>query len=325
MKWPSSLVIVGSLALACCDKPPVMQDAKARYRVVAQFAADAVEAKARELGTPDVVLLDGPPIEAARVFTGKRGESVAPRVVVIGEPPASATELSPSDAVVIDETGAAVAIDLALLHCSGVQLPKQVPLGTHVLTRADFEKGGAARPGPGDFAVEMLRREHADVLAIPPKTDVVFRLVLVQFRGDDPWQVRAGAEAVAAARRHRNLDLSVHVVDANVDAQNAAIRRCVADGHRAVLVVTDDPATLTAVGKEAREHGVALILLDRRLRDENVACCVGADQGMLGRAAGETIARLLPNGGTIVHVLGTGDAALQAPRRQGFVDSLGLR
>lgn len=325
MKWPSTLVLVGSLALTCCGRPPVMQDAKARYRVISQLRADAVEVNARELGTPDVVLLDGPPAGAARTITSKRGDKAVPRLVVIGEPPANANELAPNDAVVVDETGAATALDLALLHCSGVQLPKQVPLGTHVLTRGDFEKGGTHRPGPGDFAVEMLRREHADVLAIPPKTDVVFRLVLVQFRGDDPWQVRAGAEAVAAARRHRNLDLSVHVVDANVDAQNAAIRRCVADGHRAVIVVTDDPETLTEVGREAREHGVALILLDRCLRDENAACCIGADQGMLGRAAGETIARLLPNGGAIVHVLGAGGAAVQTPRRQGFVDSLGLR
>lgn len=311
--------------LAACGDKPVLQDAGGRYRVMARIPiGDAATAKAAlaahvaRHGAPAVVFADGTVGESVLATAGGAAW------VVVGSPAADAKN---EPAVVVrDETGAVAAMDMALLSCAGIAPPQRLPIGSRVFTTANRATGGMSRPAPGDFVLEMLRRQHAVVLAEKPNTDVVFRMGLVVSRATDEWHARVRDELVAAKQRRPQIDIEAKDAGGDAAREEALVRTFLAAGHRAIFVSSDDPDRLiAAVVAEANERKVALVVLDPLQRGEAATCTIGTDQNMLGRAAGEAIARLLPNGGTLVELYGDQRGMLHQRRHQGFVESLGLR
>lgn len=321
---------------AACGDRALLQDANGRYRVTARIPAtdgvdaisDALAAHVNAHGAPALVFAHATDVAqvAAQLRASVGKTPLDYRIVAIGAVPDNDSDSGgPIDVVVLDETGATVAIDMALLACSGITPPGKLPLGTRILTPANRAKGGTPRPAAGDLIVEMLRRQHATILAIPPTTDVVFRIGLVQWRASDDWHQRVCNEARVAAKRYRQLDLDVRTADGQLPRQDAIVREFLAEGCRAILVTTDDPNSIASVAAEVNAHKAALIVLDRLLTGEHATCSIGADQTILGRAVGETIAQLLPNGGTIVQLHGDLFSVIQQRRHEGFVDALGLK
>ncbi len=312
---PSALLL-----LAACggDAQPV--DDAGRVRVVAErtLPADRQALRAAS-GGKVVVALDAAASLAAIEATSPAATAEHVLRVTIDAPP-EVTEKMDREVRVVDETGAAVAVDLALLHIAGIALPTRIPLGTRCYT--GLEPAPTTRVGPGDVVVAMLRSQHAAELDPRPAIDVAYPVGFV--RGDGkPWHLRCEREVLAAAGRYTQLHLQVR--DAAGDA--AALARGVGElldlGCRAIVVSLDDPAALAAVRARADEQRVALIALDPQLRP-GATCCVGADQDVLGRAAAEQLRAAVAGPAEVVLVSTAGDALAPA-RATGFKAALGSK
>jgi ABC-type sugar transport system substrate-binding protein len=228
------------------------------------------------------------------------------------------------DATFVHATGAAEAIDMALLACSGIPPPRRLVLGTRMLTKATLAAGGTVVPSPGDFVVAALQRQHASVLTTTPTIDVVFRIAMAHRAGGDPRLARLGEELKAAAKRYPQIQFDYHAAD-TPEQQVRLVRDFIAQNYNAILVAPQDPVALRPVCKEAIAQQIKVIVLDRELGSEDYTCFVGCDEKAIGSAVGRAIGKLLPNGGAIVELQGAMTTSAAQQLHEGFAEALGLR
>ncbi|MBL8749013.1 MAG: substrate-binding domain-containing protein [Planctomycetes bacterium] len=305
---------------SACGGHALLEDTSGRFRLVARV-------RATDTAATRSALREGIAAHSAALLFATDSEAGAPTdgvgvpVVAIGTSSSSTTQPA---VLVVERTGADVAVQLALLACSGISIPKQLPLGAEV-QRSVPDARPTNRPAPGDVVIELLRQQHAAVLAIPPTTDVVFRIGFVHLDADDPWQLRVRADVEEAAHRYHQLELTTRCANGDPAKHAAIVRELAGNGCRAILVGANDPAPASSIADELREHSVALVVVARHVRESAATSCVGPDQVVLGTAAGEAAASLLPRGGAIIEVHGDPASPLLVPRRQGFAAALGLK
>lgn len=228
------------------------------------------------------------------------------------------------DTTVEYPTLGAEAIDLALLACNGVQLPRELTVGTRVWTAANSNGGGAAVPAPGDFQLKALRHQYEAVLTTSPKTDNFFKIGMAQCNDAEPWRVAMRTDMQAAAKRYPQVQFSYRDAGNDNDKQRAIVADFVAQGFHAIVVSPKESLVLAAACKEALAKNVKVIVLDRRLGTDDFTCFLGGDNVAIGKAVGDEILRLLPEGGTIVEIQGLMTSTPAQERHQGFVQRLGL-
>ncbi len=286
MAAPRRLLPIALCSLAACGSSGETDDAGSALRAVTRCTPERLGAVLRD--RPDASLVvaldcDGDDLPAAIAAAGREQAPFLVEVGVYDE-----DEPLP-DALIDDDRGAAVAVDLALLACGGV--PPAVTsyaIGTRAWTAAHRAAGGEPVLAPADAILAMLRTQHATLLTTTPaQGHVTHRVAFLLGADPKPWQVQACDEAKEAAARYPQLE----VFEAKGVA--AAVR----DGAGALLMATIDPRQSLAAGESA--DGVPMIVLDPLL-GAHAACRVGCAPGTLARAVAERVAQLLPEGGGLV-------------------------
>jgi hypothetical protein len=212
------------------------------------------------------------------------------------------------------------AIDLAVLACRGIEVPRRVPIGARFLTRANLAAGGSLVPAPGDFALQAMRLQHGAILAAG--SDAVLRLACVTTADAFGTAVQQALAGVSAP----GVQLSFVAAAAAGDdaAFAAALRSVLPDNPSAVLVVTRDAGAAAAeVRAEVLQRGIKVLVFGAAPADEQFTCWLGPDQAALGRAAAEALRQIAPLGASLLEIhRGTagGDAL-----HQSFVGALGLQ
>jgi len=269
----------------------------------------------RRHGPVAAVFLNGVAMPADRAGAG--------HVVAIAPRPANEADFGVADTIVVEETGATAALDLAVLASHGVALPDRVALGTRVVSRANVATNGVARAAAGDFVMELLRREHSTHLTARPPADAPLQLGLAQLQPTDPRQERVATELLAAAKKHAWIDLQVRGAAGDPRRLNDIVTTFVREQRR-VLVTTDDPAPLAEIRVAAVANDMAILSVDPLLRPGiPITCTVGADPAVMGRAAAEAIARIAPNGGVVIALHGDLANPIVRGRHEGFLAGLG--
>ena len=311
--------------LASCDEA-LLRTADGKFRVVAQIettggATAATEAALRAAG-PDALLV-ALPSTGADSWRAARATLGATHRLLLVDPDDVSGPPTAGDAIVVADDGAAAAVELALLSCHGIDLPPRVPLGSRTITHANAAAGGAPRLGPGQLILQLLRNQHTALLTEQPTGDVVFRIGFVGQRPDAHHR-RLRERIAAAKKRFPQLVLQDEFADGELARIEGLARELVAGGCRALLLSVDDPTQLAATRTIADAGNVALVVLDPLLRGEFATCVLGCEQTLLGRAAGEVVPQLLPDGGSLVLLHGGLHDSLQRQRRDGFVAALHL-
>lgn len=322
MLRPSPVLAAVLAALAACSSEVAVEDG---LRVASAIGVDDAEgptvaaaaAAVRTGGAAAVVALDANGLAVARRL--RAGEAPALRVVAVAETPAPQAD----EALVVPSDPAPVAVDLALLACHGVALPRQVALGLRVVDAANVAAGGQLRPGPGDVGLAVLARQHAAQLTTTPTTDVVFRVGMVASAGGESGPGRAIARARAAAARYPQLVVEARVGDGTLARAEASLRELLAANVRAVVVALADPAPLAAVAARAAELRIPIVAIEPLLRASPAACVVGSDPAAVGRALADAARIAVPAGGALLLLRPSGSAVAEdafraalAPRPQ---------
>ncbi|MBL8738883.1 MAG: hypothetical protein JNL12_20815 [Planctomycetes bacterium] len=286
--------LLAAVLLAACAERAVLQSTDGRWRLLGEVDTTGAEAAARTRE-----LLANAPSEAVVVAFAPaelppRAASGGRRAVFVGTP-AGGREVD-ADTIVQGAEGGDLAVELAVLHCHGIEVPRILPLGARVWTAATRQTGGTQRPGPGDVMLQMLRMRHREVLSGELRTDAVCRIGFVAVGSARS----AGDAAAEAKKRFQHIELVPRVVS-DAATLPAVLGELLDSGCRAVIVATPAALQLGELRTRAEALHALLLVLDPTLQTD-ADCVVGPDPDQLGRAAAEAVRLLVGDRGNLLEL-----------------------
>jgi len=138
----------------------------------------------------------------------------------------------------------------------------------------------------------------------------------------EPWRVQMNADLKKAAEEHPEINMIFK------DAQNDTLKQCaqidefVSAGIDLLIVSPKETQPLTRPVADAFKKGIPVIVLDRRVVGDQYTCFIGADNKIIGTAAGKWIAEKLGGSGNVVELKGLMTTTPAQERHSGFRDGI---
>ncbi|HSD65189.1 MAG TPA: substrate-binding domain-containing protein, partial [Vicinamibacteria bacterium] len=150
--------------------------------------------------------------------------------------------------------------------------------------------------GPALLALGLV------LLAVPALAQKRRVIGMSQCNLGEPWRQQMNADVRNAAAAHP--ELQVIFKDAQNDSlvQRSHVEELVSQKVDLIVISPREAAALTRPVAQAYETGVPVIVLDRAVLGDRFTCFIGADNRMIGRAAGEWVRRTLGGKGRIVEL-----------------------
>lgn len=158
---------------------------------------------------------------------------------------------------------------------------------------------------------------HAAPPAAPTRTIGVSQCNL-----GEPWRVQMNADIQAAAQKHKNLSLIFKDAQNDTLKQRAQIEEFIAAKVDLIIVSPKEAAPLTAPLAEAYKKGIPVVVLDRKVLGQDFTTFIGADNKLIGKAAGQWIAKRLGGRGSVVELKGLMTSTPAQDRHSGFVEGI---
>ena len=314
MQKTNALAVLATLALtACGGEPALLQSPDGSLRVVALEdcnEADVGTKLAAILAKHDrinAVIVEGHESARAAVaaIAARNVGDAACAVLALGGDAGAQQQLLANGTItawVEDATGAAAALELAVIAHAGGEAPSRLSVGPR-----SFGKGSATpsrTPSAGDVVLTMLRNQHANALTgtSPLRIGVALR----ETASERGRALRSDVAEWSAA----HTTIAVVVVDAEGDAarQRAQIAELLAQKCDALIVSSNAFADVADACRTANAQGIEVVALGGEPQDASIARFVNADASAAGRALASEVRRALPGGGSI--------ALLRNPSRQ---------
>jgi ribose transport system substrate-binding protein len=138
----------------------------------------------------------------------------------------------------------------------------------------------------------------------------------------EPWRVVFNEKLNAKAELLPEVALIMLDADDKTENQVEHIKTFIAKRTNAILISPKEASGCSKVIQEATEAGIPVIVLDRNTTYKGYAAFVGADNMVIGRAAGEHAVKLLGGAGkargTIYEICGSLASTPAQERRDGF-------
>jgi len=138
----------------------------------------------------------------------------------------------------------------------------------------------------------------------------------------EPWRVQMNADVKAAADKHDNLEVIYKDAQNDTLKQRAHVEEFVSAGVDLLIISPKEAQPLTEPVAKAMDAGIPVIVLDRRVVGDKYTCFIGADNVIIGRAAGEWIAKKLGGKGKVVELKGLMTSTPGQDRNSGFRDGI---
>lgn len=134
----------------------------------------------------------------------------------------------------------------------------------------------------------------------------------------EPWRVQMNADIKKTAESHDSI--TVIYKDAQNDSlkQRAHVEEFQGQEVDLLIISPKEAAPLTPPVKKAFDSGIPVIVLDRRVMGEEYTCFIGADNKLIGEAAGEWIKKTLEGKGNVVELKGLMTSTPGQDRNSGF-------
>lgn len=139
----------------------------------------------------------------------------------------------------------------------------------------------------------------------------------------EPWRVQMNADIEAAAAQHDNIKVIFRDAQNDTLKQRAQIEEFGSQGVDLLLVSPKEAAPLTPPIAKLYKAGTPVIVLDRAVMGNDFTSFIGADNKLIGKAAGEWVKNKLNGEGKIVELKGLMTSIPGQDRHQGFRDGLG--
>ncbi len=134
----------------------------------------------------------------------------------------------------------------------------------------------------------------------------------------EPWRVQMNADIEQAASAHSHLKVIYRDAQNDTLKQRAQIEEFANQGVDLLLVSPKEAAALTPPIAKVFKAGIPVIVLDRAVLGEDFTTFIGADNKLIGQAAGEWVKKKLEGKGAIVELKGLMTSTPGQDRNQGF-------
>ncbi len=134
----------------------------------------------------------------------------------------------------------------------------------------------------------------------------------------EPWRVQMNADIKAAAALHPHLKVLFKDAGNDTLTQRAHVEEFVNQGVDVLICSPKEAAPLTDPLKKAYEAGIPVIVLDRAVFGEAFTQFIGADNKLIGEAAGRWAALKLDGQGKVVELKGLMTSVPGQDRNAGF-------
>jgi raffinose/stachyose/melibiose transport system substrate-binding protein len=175
-------------------------------------------------------------------------------------------------------------------------------------------------------ATQAPQETAAPAETAPPVEPVKEFTVVVIGKSVHPYWSNVEKGVIAAAKDlGLNADQAIFFVPQQEDvaAQIETMETYVAQGVTGIAIAPSDPNALEPVMKKAADAGIFVTTLDTPPVDNSVSLVyIGTDNFSAGNSAGEAMAQLLPNGGTVGIGRGSDTALNALQRTDGFLEAI---
>jgi len=161
------------------------------------------------------------------------------------------------------------------------------------------------------------------ICAAPALAEGEFLIGMSQCNLGEPWRVAMNAQIAAAAEKYPELTVVFSDAAQDNSKQVADVENFIQQQVDLLIISPNEAAPLTEVVKKAYDAGIPVIVLDRKVEGDAFTQFIGADNVVIGKAAGEFVARYLGDkGGNVVEIKGLEGATPQKERHDGFIEGI---
>jgi len=158
--------------------------------------------------------------------------------------------------------------------------------------------------------------------AVTTQAQTKWTIGMSQCNLGEPWRVQMNADLKKAAEEHPEINMIFK------DAQNDTLKQCaqidefISAGIDLLIVSPKETQPLTRPVTDAFKKGIPVIVLDRRVVGDQYTCFIGADNKIIGTAAGKWITEKLGGKGNVVELKGLMTTTPAQERHSGFRDGI---
>lgn len=118
-----------------------------------------------------------------------------------------------------------------------------------------------------------------------------WRIGMSQANNAEPWRQAMNEQIAAAAARYPQIQIEFTDARQNNAQQVADVEAFLRQGIDLLIISPNEATPLTNVVAKVFQHGIPVIVLDRKVRGDQYTMWIGADNRLIGRKAGEYTAR----------------------------------
>jgi ribose transport system substrate-binding protein len=136
----------------------------------------------------------------------------------------------------------------------------------------------------------------------------------------EPWRVAMNADVVARARDFPELQIVFADAQQDNAKQVADVESFLRQRIDLLMISPNEAKPLTPIVRRVFEQGIPVIVIDRAIEGESYTVFVGADNRVIGQAAGQHVAEILGGKGRVVEIRGLPGSPPARDRSEGFRD-----
>ncbi|NLF56600.1 MAG: substrate-binding domain-containing protein [Candidatus Hydrogenedens sp.] len=181
----------------------------------------------------------------------------------------------------------------------------------------------AALPGLWGCSGEKAAPKDGQTAAATPQKKDVRVVRMSQCNLGEPWRVQMNKDIETAAKAHADIRMVFKDAQNDTTVQQNHVREFISQGVDLLIISPLEAAPLTGPVAEAYKKGIPVIVLDRAVLGEDFTMFIGADNKLIGEAAGRWVREKLGNQGKVVELMGLQTSIPGRDRHDGFVKGLG--
>jgi len=138
----------------------------------------------------------------------------------------------------------------------------------------------------------------------------------------EPWRVSMNAQVAARAKDFPDLEIAYADAQQDNAKQVADVENFLRQKIDLLIISPNEAKPLTPIVKRVFDQGIPVVILDRAIEGDTYTTFIGADNKLIGKAAGDYIAKVLNGKGDVVEIQGLPGSPPARDRRDGFREAI---
>lgn len=143
-----------------------------------------------------------------------------------------------------------------------------------------------------------------------------------QCNSAEPWREAMNKKMQGAAAQHPEIELIIADAQQDNSKQVADVENFMVKEVDLLIISPNEAQPLTTVVEKTFNKGIPVIVLDRKILSNLYTCFIGADNRVIGEAAGRYAANLIEGKGSIVEIWGLKGSTPAIERHEGFIKGI---